>query len=182
MPIALFKTFLEGARQVEVHGAVGSASASLAGPSVARPGRRVASAASARRRRARGRATRAEAEVEEVPTEVLSRNLAATLREKLKPTLEDQLDGMDSPISPPGVITKSLEETLEALDTIGLTVTNLAGEPAQGSVHAGGAADVGAEGRGGCTRCDVGSLDLRARDAVENHHLVRSESAARAHV
>jgi hypothetical protein len=34
-----------------------------------------------------------------------------------------------------------IRETLEALDTIGLTVTNLAGEPAQGSVPAGGAAD-----------------------------------------
>ena len=52
-------------------------------------------------------------EGEEIPTELLSLRLANSLREKLKPTLEDQLDGLDSPISPPGVITKSLEEVLE---------------------------------------------------------------------
>ena len=36
-------------------------------------------------------------EVEETSLEVLSVRLAAQLRETLRPTLEDQLTGMDSP-------------------------------------------------------------------------------------
>lgn len=49
----------------------------------------------------------------DLPPDLLSLYLARRLREHMKPTLEDQLDGMDSPIQPPGVITQSLEAVLE---------------------------------------------------------------------
>jgi hypothetical protein len=49
---------------------------------------------------------------EDMSTELLSMRLATRLRERLHPTLKDKLTGLDSPLSPPGVITDALEEVL----------------------------------------------------------------------